>query len=354
MLASLRLINFRCFEQLSLELPEGGAIFVGDNAQGKTSVLEAICLLVRLGSPRVKKMRSMIQVDQPSFGVAGECWGRDQQVRYSRKGLEMKVEQEEMKKQSEYLANSGLVVWMGNEDLDLVRGGSECRRRYLDFLASQVDAGYRRALGRYKKCVKMRNVLLKAQDLQEDELRAYAEVMIEAGAYVTKVRQKLVSQLEPLIGHAQQAVSHQPEQISMSYQSGVGDDFRAALEASRERERRQRQTVVGPHRDDLVLSINGLDAAEYASEGQQRTLALAMKLAQGEALRELGNQMPIYLLDDIFGELDPTRRNALIDYLPDRAQKLITTTNIDWMNSNWKGLQRFIVEAGTVSAQAAD
>ena len=99
MLASLRLINFRCFEQLAIELPEQGALFVGDNAQGKTSVLEAMCVLIRLGSPRVKKMRTMIQVDQGGFGIAGQCWERDQQVRYSRKGLEMKVDVEEVKKQ---------------------------------------------------------------------------------------------------------------------------------------------------------------------------------------------------------------------------------------------------------------
>ncbi len=349
MLANLRLMNFRCFEQLSIELPERGAIFVGDNAQGKTSVLEAMCVLIRLSSPRVKKMRSMIQVDQPGFGIAGQYLGCDQQVKYSRKGLEMQMDEEELSKQSAYLSTSGLVVWMGNEDLDLVRGGSESRRRYLDFLASQIDFGYRRALGRYKKCVKVRNMLLKANSVREDELRAYAEVMIENGDYVSSVRKRLVSQLEPLVNHAQQEVSHRPEKVTMQYISGGGENLRSTLEASYERERRQRQTVVGPHRDNVKLTINELDAEEYASEGQQRTLAIALKLAQGEALRELGQRVPIYLLDDIFGELDPSRRNALMAYLPEAAQKFITTTNLDWMNSTWGELRRFHVKAGAVA-----
>ncbi len=349
MLTSLRLAQFRCFEQLSVELPEQGAIFLGDNAQGKTSLLEAICVLIRLSSPRTKTMRTMIRMDQTELGIAGQCWQQEQQVRYSRRGLTMQLQQEEVKKRSSYLSASGLVVWMGNEDLDLVRGSSESRRRYLDFLASQIDTGYRSALSRYKKCVKARNRLLKMESSQEDALRAYAEVMLEHGEYITSVRARLVKELEPEVSRAQQVVSGRPESVGMGYISGAGEDFRTRLEESYEQERRQRQTVVGPHRDELKLEINQLAAETYASEGQQRTLALALKLAQGELLKQQGECSPVYLLDDVFGELDPKRRNALIAYLPAQAQKFITTTHLDWLDDSLKGLKQWRVTAGQLS-----
>ena len=349
MLTSLRLVQFRCFEQLSVELPEQGAIFLGDNAQGKTSLLEAICMLIRLSSPRTKTMRTMIRMDQTELGIAGHCWQQEQQVRYSRRGLTMQLQQEEVKKRSSYLSASGLVVWMGNEDLDLVRGSSESRRRYLDFLASQMDPEYRGALSRYKQCVKARNRLLKMESSQEGALRAYAEVMFEHGEYITSVRERLVKELEPEVGRSQQVVSGRPESVGLRYISGAGEDFRARLEESYEQERRQRQTVVGPHRDELKLEINQLAAETYASEGQQRTLALALKLAQGELLKQRGGPLPIYLLDDVFGELDPKRRNALIAYLPEQAQKFITTTHLDWLDDSLKDLKQWRVTAGQLS-----
>ena len=124
MITELRLQQFRCFEALRLELPERGALFVGDNAQGKTSILEAVCMLVRLQSPRVKRSKPMVRVDSPGFGLAGQCWETERQVRYGRGGLTMQVEGEEVSRQAEYFSDGGLIVWMGNDDLDLVRGAS--------------------------------------------------------------------------------------------------------------------------------------------------------------------------------------------------------------------------------------
>jgi len=122
-----------------------------------------------------------------------------------------------------------------------------------------------------------------------------------------------------------------------------------ALQTTFQSERRQRQTLAGPHRDEVRILLNGMTASEYASEGQQRTIALALKLGQGELLRQLANKYPVYLLDDVFGELDPLRRNALIGYLPDDAQKLITTTTLDWLDDEWSDWQRFEVRGGEVN-----
>lgn len=354
MLKSLRLLDFRCFEQLSLEFPERGGIFIGDNAQGKTSILEAICVLVRLQSPRAKTMRPLVRFESTGLGIAGDCWDRDLAVRYSRGNASLQIDSEELTTQNSYLSQSGLIVWMGNEDVDLIRGSGGGRRHYLDFICSQLDLGYRRALTRYRRALKARNLLLKDRESRDIELNAYAEVMIEHGDYITAVRERVVLILEPLANVAQTKISGKDEQLKLTYISGSGGNMREAMTTTAESERRQRQTLAGPHRDDLKLAVNGMPAADYASEGQQRTIALALKLAQGEALQAEAGKTPLYLLDDIFGELDPTRRNALMDYLPKEAQKFITTTTVDWMVGEWEQWPLFEVASGGAKRSLAE
>ncbi|MGJ8654975.1 MAG: DNA replication/repair protein RecF [Akkermansiaceae bacterium] len=352
MLDSLRLQNFRCFDALSIELERGGALFVGDNAQGKTSILEAVCVLLRLSSPRAKRMQPMVKFDaEHGFGVAGDAGDRALRVSFSKGKAVMSVDGEELGTQTEYLQSSGLVVWMGNEDVELVKGSGGVRRHYLDFLCSQIDAGYRVALSRYRRVLKARNLLLKDGRNRDGEVNAYGELLIEYGDVLGAVREQVVGELLPKAAAVQVAISGRNEELEMEYISGSGGDMRRALETTYESERRQRQTVAGPHRDEVKLLINGMSASDYASEGQQRTMALALKLAQGEILRERGGRFPIYLLDDIFGELDSARRNALMNHLPEDSQKLITTTNVDWLSGEMglEGWSRYRVNEGGVS-----
>ena len=352
MLSSLRLQNFRCFESLSIDLGEGSALFIGDNAQGKTSILEAVCVLMRLHSPRSKRGQPMVKFESPGFGVAGDLGDDSLRVTFNKGKTSMLVEAEEVQTQSDYLQSSGLVVWMGNDDVDLVRASGSVRRHYLDFLCSQLDPIYRRSLSRYRKVLKARNLLLKDYPVREAEVAAFDLMLIEYGDYLCAVRGQIVEKLVPRAAAAQVAISGQNEVLALEYVCGSGGDMKTALETTRESERRQRQTLAGPHRDELKILINGMPAADYASEGQQRTVALALKLAQGELLQEIGKKQPMYLLDDIFGELDPARRNALMDYLPGQSQKLITTTNVDWLHdsaiSSWK---QFTVSDGDVNGE---
>lgn len=332
MISTLRLMNFRCFDALSVEFPSLGAVIVGANAQGKTSILEAVCVLVRLHSPRSLRLGKMIKVETSGFGVAGECWDSERQVRFSsRLGVEMKLDDESVSKQSDYLLGGGLVVWMGNDDLELVRGSGRVRRRYLDFLGCQLNPAYRDHLNRYQRVLKLRNLLLKDRMPREREIAAYTVLLLKHGEFLTRERCALVKLLAPEVAVSQVAVSACQERVGLEYVAGAGDDLAGSLEMTHERERRLGQTVVGPHRDEIRLTINGMAAVDFASEGQQRTLALSMKLAQGELLQKKAGRMPIYLLDDIFGELDPQRRNALMEALPKSAQKIITTTHVDWM-----------------------
>jgi DNA replication and repair protein RecF len=347
---TLRAVDFRCFSSLALEMPAAGGVFTGDNAQGKTSILEAVCVLVRLQSPRTRKLPSMVRKDGPGgFGIAGEAWGMERRVRWQR-ALELAVEGEAREGPGSYLADGGLIVWMGNEDLELVRGPADSRRRYLDFVGSQVESGYRSALARYRRALKAKNLLLKDPRPREDEIRSYEEVMILAGDALVAARSRLVDLLAPRALAAQREVSGRDEALGLAYRPAGGSDLRAALEQARDRERRQRQSLVGPHRDELLLTINGLAAAEFASEGQQRTVALALKLAQGEALAALRSSLPVYLIDDIFGELDPGRRNAVLRSLPAAAQKWITTTHLGWLDGTGglADLARFPVKSGQV------
>ncbi|MFK7849551.1 MAG: DNA replication/repair protein RecF [Akkermansiaceae bacterium] len=335
MLKHLRLQNFRCFDSLAFEANPSGAIFIGENAQGKTSLLEAICILIRLQSPRTNRFNTLTKFDTQGFGVAGDPWEIERKIQQTQKsGLLLTSDGEKVHSRSAYLSNGGLVVWMGNEDLNLVRGPGESRRHFLDFLGVQLDPSYRTAITRYRRALKAKNLLLKEPTLRLAELLAYEEILVEHGGYLTEFRRKLVLELIPLVAAAQLAISGKNESLTLTYLPASGPSMRESILQSRQKETSRRQALVGPHRDDVSIRLHGMPASDYASEGQQRTIALALKLAQGDLLHQKTSKTPIYLLDDIFGELDPFRRNALLAHLPTHAQKFITTTHLDWMESS--------------------
>lgn len=330
------MVDFRCFEQASVALAPEGHVFVGDNAQGKTSLLEAVCLLMRLQSPRARQVRQLIREGAAGFGIAGTSSEHELQVRGDRKGLTLKCDGDDQVDRREYLEASGLVVWMGNDDLDLVRGGGESRRKYLDFLASQIDPEYRDHWMRYRKALASRNRYLKSLSPREPEVKAYTQLLIKHGAALVAIRESLCEVLTPRAAGNHAAVSGKEEKLGLLYVDRAKGDLEEAFAEVEEREIRRGVTLAGPHRDDLKLTISGRAAREFGSEGQQRTLALALKLAQGEVLRERGKREPVYLIDDVFGELDPRRRNALMARFPKDAQKLITTTTLEWWEDSEK------------------
>jgi DNA replication and repair protein RecF len=344
-------MNFRCFESLAIEVPAAGAVFIGANAQGKTSILEALCVLVRLHSPRTHRLPTLARIGSTGFGVAGDPWQQERQVRYSHAGLTLQVDATPRPSQGSYLDDGGLLVWMGNEDLNLIRGPGAERRRYLDFLGSQLDPDYRRAWSRYQRALRAKNLLLKAGRPRDAEILSYETILVENGTLLMQSRSRMVAELSPLAAAAQRAVSGEDEPLTLNYLPASDPDLRAAMLAARERESRQRQAVVGPHRDELELRLHGRPASDFASEGQLRTLAIALKLAQGQLLAQRTGQFPIYLLDDIFGELDPHRRNALMNHLPAQSQKWITTTHLDWLQDTpaVDAFRRFRVADGKVT-----
>lgn len=334
MLSRLKLRHFRCFTAREIEFAPGLNLIVGPNAQGKTSLLEAACILLRLQSPRITRLHHAIQHERRGFVVDGYFAPADTtsprhlQFYFSRERKKLALDEVEQKTAQEYL-QIGRVVWFSNSDIDLVRGSGDGRRRFLDFFAAQRDPHYRRTLRDYERALRSRNLLLKAPSPRWREIAAFDEPLLTAGTRLTTARRLLLTELQPHANSAHHHISGLRETLRLEYLPSAGPDFPATLAAAHDDDARLRQTSVGPHRDDLRFHLNET-GSEYASEGQQRTLVLALRLGAARLLeRHLGTP-PLLLLDDTFGELDVPRRLALLAALPPGAQKLITTTHIDW------------------------
>jgi DNA replication and repair protein RecF len=336
MLTDLQVKNFRCFESLVVRLNPGFNFFVGANAEGKTSILEAVCVLLRLQSQRSATLAPLVRTGAKSFSVAGKYDTHALYFQYG--GLRRKLEFDgvDQRTATDYL-QIARVVSFANSDIEMVRGRSEPRRRYLDFIGSQIDPKYRPTLRAYERALRSRNALLKSNPLRLRELVAYDPPLIEHGMRLRTMRAEVVKRLAPFVGAAHVEISEGKERVDMYFAPGNSDDFAADLTRTHEQEIRLRQTMVGPHRDDIDLFVDGMNAQVYASEGQQRTLALALKIGQSQLFGESGN-VPMLLLDDIFGELDPGRRHRLLASLPQGTQKLVTATAAQWPKELGRGV----------------
>ena len=329
MLRSIKLRHFRCFDAFEAAFGPGLNLIIGPNARGKTSLLEAACILLRLASPRISRLGHVVQHERRGFVVDGYFAERHLQFYFSRERKKLALDEVEQKSATEYL-KLGRLVYFSNSDIEIVRGSGEVRRRFLDFIAVQREAGYRSALRDFERALRSRNLLLKAPQPRWREIAAFDEPLVAHGNTLTAARTRLLADLQPLAQAAHHAISGARETLRIEYQPGAGADFTSLLAHSHSEDSRLRQTSVGPHRDDVRFFLNDI-SADFASEGQQRTLVLALKLGAAKLLAEHFATPPLLLLDDIFGELDPARRNALLAALPADSQKLITTTHLDWM-----------------------
>jgi len=328
-LSELHLRGFRCFEQARLDLGPGATCLVGPNARGKTSLLEAACVLLRLQSPRASSLAQAIRFGGESFLVEGKWAGAQCRYLYSKTRRQLHLDAVEQKRANEYLALAR-VVWFGNDDLDLIRGGSDGRRRFLDFAIAQVRPAHRARLRTYEKALRSRNLLLK-NGAPRREIAAFDEGLVVAGEAVRTARRNFIEQLTPFARQFNEAIGGEGPVLERRYRDGSGEgDCATRLRVSQAEEERLRQTVVGPHRDDLEILFASRAALNFASEGQQRTAALALRLGEAKILGADQAGPPLFLIDDIFGELDVARRNRLLALLPPGGQQLITTTHLDW------------------------
>lgn len=328
----IQTVDFRCFDSVVFEPGPARTFIVGRNAQGKTSLLEAVCILLRLQSPRTSTLAETVRAGADGFSIDGRVRDAHLLCQWRDGTRRIVLDSKPQTRTDDYL-ETARVAWFANSDLDLVRGGGSGRRRYLDFLGTQCVPGYRSALRAYERALRSRNALLK-DGRPRREIEAFDEPLIESGERIWDARSALTEALAPLAASAAAEISGSGEALKITHRPGGTRPFADALRESRPEEMRLRQTLTGPHRDDLDLLLNGLAAGPFASEGQQRSVALAMKLAQARHLRDALGHHPVYLIDDVFGELDPTRRNLLLQAIPHDAQTLITTTFLDWAEQN--------------------
>lgn len=351
MLTELRLSNFRCFKDINFSIDEMTSVFIGDNAQGKTTILESICLLMRLQSPRASKNTDQIKLGEPNLSVEGTLSGKKIFYALSKNKKNMQIDSKSFNKRKDYLLETALVVWIGNDDILLLRGGSDLRRRYLDFGASQMNIKYLTALKTYKRALRTRNFLLKRDSIPNwNQIDPYTKLLVDSGSIISVQRKLLIDNLNKYAAEFQYAISGSNEKLEIIYKRSGDDDLLESFEKKRSEEIKQRMTLVGPHRDDILLNLNEMDASKYASEGQQRSVALSLKMAQSYVLKEIKNSNPILLIDDVFGELDSSRRIKFLSLLPKESQKIITTTNLDWLGNNQLGSYRkYLIEDGKIN-----
>jgi DNA replication and repair protein RecF len=346
MLTDLRLADFRCFERLRVEPAPGTNFIIGANAQGKTSILEAACVVTRLQSPRTTSLAEVVRAGRPgcavdahivSTGDIPSSGGTHLHFRYEpQKGggsaaRSLALDSVAQSGSADYL-RVARVAWFSNDDMEIVRGSASKRRRALDFLCSQLEPLYLRHLRAYDRALRSRNALLK-DGRPRREVEAFDAPLAGHGDFLAAARAEACVALAPLIARAVRDIGGREEAVEARYVPGAEGPLVEALAATRAEETRLRQTVAGPHRDDLALALDGMEASRFASEGQQRTLALALKLAQTRLIVARTGQMPLLLIDDVFGELDPDRRRNLLAHLPADSQRLITTTHLDWLDA---------------------
>ncbi|MGF1656785.1 MAG: DNA replication/repair protein RecF [Verrucomicrobiales bacterium] len=329
MLSAVELQDFRCFSQIHLELGPETTWILGRNGEGKSSLLEAACVLLRLQSPRTSKALHLVRHGRPGFRVAGKVEGHLLSLVWQGGKRSMQVDGLPESSSADYLSFQS-VVWFGSDDRRLVTDGADLRRRYLDFLGPQLEPSYSAVLRRYERALKARNQLLKMPSFQSKALHAFDEPLLAAGYELITSRERLVKRLQQPVQASYAEVSLSEEALGLAYESLELDQYRQQLSAAEPEDRRLRHTTVGPHRDDLGLYLDQQPAALVASEGQKRSVALALKLGQASVLA----QPPLLLIDDVFGELDHERRLAFLQCLPQNGQRVISTTGKEWLGES--------------------
>lgn len=359
-LAHLRLRDFRNYARLDADFLPGFHVLLGDNAQGKTNILEAIYLMATLRSFRGVGGAQMVRHGQKGYFVGGKVvggGGHEIKMYWSVAERKLTLDGQPVRKLTDYLGVLRVVIFC-TEDLLLVKGPSRSRRRFMDLLLTQTHAAYLPLLQRYARALRSRNAMLKQRQPDEAALDSFSAELIKLGNEIMRRRQELAPKLSPLARLAYRRISHDAEELKIEYVPSVKKDFAVELAQSRRGEQTYRSTLIGPHRDELRLQLNDKSAAQFGSEGQKRTLAIALKMAQAEYLTGIHGSPPILLIDDVMGELDVKRRSGFLPLLErahhSRGQVFMTCTEENWPRELGRDLQRWEVRAGSLKRAASD
>lgn len=378
-LKTLHLRQFRNYQESAIELCAPKTILVGNNAQGKSNLLEAVELLATLRSHRASRDRDLVQEGAAEGKITAtlerQSGSVDLALTLRRNGRRtVNLNQLSLRRQMEFLGNLNAVQF-SSLDLDLVRGGPEQRRHWLDTLLIQLEPFYAHILQQYNKILRQRNALLKRAKgldtgkdftqlpIPNSELALWDAQLVTAGVRVTRRRARALQRLAPLAEFWHRAISGSKEILAINYAPNVAQEqddpeliklaFFQKIQQRASLEQHHGTTLVGPHRDEVEFSINQTPAKAYGSQGQQRTLVLALKLAELKLIEEVVGEPPLLLLDDVLAELDPNRQNQLLDAIQERFQTLITTTHLSAFDRSWLNSSQILsVQAGHLYPQS--
>jgi len=359
---SLELSDFRNYESLKIDFDKGTNILFGDNAQGKTNILEAIYVSATTKSHKSSKDKDIINFDKEEAHIRTYIEKDNIETRVdmhlrSSKSKGIAIDGEKIKKAAELLGLLN-VVFFSPEDLGIIKNGPAERRRFIDMELCQLDSFYLYNLNNYNKIVNQRNKLLKDIYMNpslKDTLSIWDSQLVSYGSKIIERRIQFVNQLNEIINGIHKNLSGGKEDLRIVYEPDITiDEYEKTLSINQEKDIRLKMTTVGPHRDDISFMVKKegdtkeIDIRKYGSQGQQRTAALSLKLSEIELVRKVTKDTPVLLLDDVLSELDSNRQNYLLNSIGD-IQTIITCTGLDeFVNHRFSINKVFKVKNGTV------
>ena len=353
---SLDLLNFRNYDSASIRLNPGINIFYGDNAQGKTNILEAIYLGGTSKSHKGTKDRDMIKIG-----------GEESHIRMhvDKNQNDYRIDMHLKKNKSKGIAIGGIpirragelfgivnIVFFSPEDLNIIKNGPGERRRFLDLILCETDKIYMSDLAQYGKCLSQRNKLLHDLYIQpylESELSVWDEQLVNIGRRIIDKRAEFINSLSEIASDLHLKLTGGKEKLALSYEPNTESElFLDKINKNREADKKMKTTTSGPHRDDFCIKANAMDLRTYGSQGQQRTAALTLKLSEIRLIEERIHDHPVLLLDDVLSELDRDRQNYLLQSIKG-TQTLITCTGLDeFVENNFVADRTFHVKDGRI------
>ena len=346
-LNKLYLKNYRNYQELKITFTKNLVIFLVENAQGKTNLLESIYVLAMTRSHRTSSEQELIGWQGEQALIQGEVTkGTSKiplEILLSKKGRKTKINHIEQKKLSSYVGQLNVILF-APEDLSLVKGSPQIRRKFLDMELGQINPIYLYDLVQYQGILKQRNQYLKQLNEKKQTDLLYLDILSEQlaefGSKVLKARAQFVRRLEFWANTLHQQITHQKEQLEIEYvtsfsslstqtQEEIQTQFLELLNQNKKKDMFRGTTTIGPHRDDLSFFVNQKNVQTYGSQGQQRTTALSVKLAEIDLIKEETGEYPILLLDDVMSELDDNRQLHLLETIEGKVQTFLTTTTLD-------------------------
>ena len=356
---SLELNNYRNYDSLFIQFDKGTNILYGDNAQGKTNILEAIYLSATTKSHKGSKDKDIIQFGREESHIRTYLEKDDVEVKVdmhlrSSKSKGIAINGQKIKKASELLGLLNVVLF-SPEDLSIIKNGPSERRRFVDMELCQLDSFYLYNLNHYNKIVNQRNSLLKDLYLNpslRDTLSIWDSQLISFGSKIIERRKLFVDQINEIIGEIHHNLSGGKETLVIHYEPDVTiEDFEKKCRLNQDKDIKLKQTTTGPHRDDFSFMIGDIDVRKFGSQGQQRTAALSLKLSEIELVKKISKDTPVLLLDDVLSELDSNIQNFLLNSIGE-IQTIITCTGLDdFINNRFEINKIFKVVNGIVNSE---